>query len=289
MKRSRLHRSEQMWALGFILVPTIGFVVFTLISLSFSAYLSFTDFNPIRIDHNIIGWENYRRLFAEEYFRQAIFNTFFFLLAIPFGMFFGLMLAVFLHTGFRGNKLVRIIYYLPVVSSIVAVNIVWRYIFNGENGILNHILGLNIQWLGNGDWPIKFAVIIKSIWGSIGVIMILYLAGLQNVPLSLYEAADIDGANAIQKFRHVTLPMLSPVSFYVLVTSIIGTMQSFADSQILAAGNPAARTIVYYIWSRGIDQNRYGIATAASILLAILIMTMTVIQFKRSQKWVFER
>jgi multiple sugar transport system permease protein len=169
------------------------------------------------------------------------------------------------------------------------VNIVWRYIFNGENGILNHILGLNIQWLGNGDWPIKFAVIIKSIWGSIGVIMILYLAGLQNVPLSLYEAADIDGANAIQKFRHVTLPMLSPVSFYVLVTSIIGTMQSFADSQILAAGNPAARTIVYYIWSRGIDQNRYGIATAASILLAILIMTMTVIQFKRSQKWVFER
>ena len=128
----------------------------------------------------------------------------------------------------------------------------------------------------------------KSVWGSLGVVMILYLAGLQNIPRSLYESADIDGANAIQKFVHITVPLLSPVSFYVLITAMIGALQSFADAQILADGNPAARTIVYYIWSKGIDQNRYGVASAASILLGVLIMTITIIQFKRSKRWVFE-
>lgn len=286
--KSTLHKNETRWALAFVILPIIGFTIFTFVSLIISGYLSFTNFNPIRIDYRFIALENYTKLFKDKYFLQAIFNTLFMMLSVPFSMIFGLLLAVFLNKGFRGNKLVRILYYLPVVSSIVAINIVWRYIFNGENGILNHILGLNIQWLGNGKWPIKFAIIIKSIWGSIGVIMILYLAGLQNIPKSIYEAADIDGANAFQKFRIITVPMLSPVTFYVLITSIIGTLQSFADSQILAAGNPAARTIVYYIWSKGIDQNRYGMASAASILLGITIMTITVIQFKRSKKWVFE-
>lgn len=287
--KSKLLRNEQRWAVAFVALPIIGFLIFTLISVGFSGYLSLTNFNPIRVDHRFIGFDNYKKLLSDEYFLKAVFNTFFFMLSIPFSMILGLLLAVFINQGFKGNKLMRVIYYLPVVSSIVAVNIVWRYIFNGENGVLNHILGTSIQWLGNSDWPIRFAVIIKSVWGSIGIIMILYLAGLQNIPKSLYESAEIDGANKFQKFRVITVPLLSPVTFYVMITAIIGTLQSFVDSQILAAGNPAARTIVYYIWSNGIDQNRYGVATAASVLLATTIMVITIIQFKQSERWVFEQ
>lgn len=287
--KSSLHRKETRWAIIFILLPIIGFIVFTLLSLIFSGFFSLTNYNPIRVDWEFRGFENYIKLFQDSYFLEAIFNTFFFMLSIPFSMIFGLLLAVFINQGFKGNKTFRVMYYLPAVSSAVAINIVWRYIFNGESGILNYVLGLTIQWLGNGDWPIKFAVIIKSIWSSVGVTMILYLAGLQNVPKSLYEAADIDGANAFQKFRMITVPMLSPVTFYVMITSVIATLQSFVDSQIFAEGNPAARTVVYYIWSKGIDQNKYGVASAASILLAVTIMILTVIQFRRSRKWVFEQ
>ncbi|MBI9009521.1 MAG: sugar ABC transporter permease [Tenericutes bacterium] len=287
--KSKLHKKETKWAVIFILMPLIGFLVFTLLSLIFSGYFSLTNYNPIRIDWKFIGLQNYIKLFKDQYFLQAIFNTFFFMLSIPFSMLFGLLLAVFINMGFKGNKTFRVMYYLPAVSSAVAINIVWRYIFNGESGILNYALGLSTQWLGNGDWPIKFAIIIKAIWSSVGMTMILYLAGLQNVPKSLYEAADIDGASSNQKFRMITVPILSPVTFYVLITSMIGTLQSFVDSQIFAEGNPAARTIVYYIWSKGIDQNRYGIASAASIILAVSIMILTIIQFRRSRKWVFEQ
>lgn len=287
--KSKLYKKETMWAIIFILMPLIGFIVFTLISLIFSGFFSLTNYNPIRIDWRFIGIENYIKLFKDEYFLESIFNTFFFMLSIPFSILLGLLLAVFINTGFKGNKTFRVMFYLPAVSSAVAINIVWRYIFNGETGILNYVTGLDIQWLGNGDWPIRIAVIIKAIWGSIGVTSILYLAGLQNVPKSLYEAADIDGANAYQKFRNITIPMLSPVTFYVVITSVIGTLQSFVDSQIFAEGNPAARTVVYYIWSKGIDQNRYGVASAASIILAVTIMVLTIIQFKRSRKWVFEQ
>ncbi len=288
MMKSQLHRKESIFAILFILIPVIGFFIFTFASLLFSGYFSLTNFNPIRIDYRFIGFENYLTLFNDKYFLEAVFNTFFMMLSIPISMFLGLLLAVYLRRSFKANKLIRVLYYLPVVSSVVAVNVVWRYILNGENGVLNHLLGINVQWLGNGVWPIKFAIIMKSVWGSLGVVMILYLAGLQNIPRSLYESADIDGANAIQKFVHITVPLLSPVSFYVLITAMIGALQSFADAQILADGNPAARTIVYYIWSKGIDQNRYGVASAASILLGVLIMTITIIQFKRSKRWVFE-
>ncbi len=270
-------------------MPLIGFTVFTLISLIFSGYFSLTNYNPIRIDWDFIGIENYIKLFQDKYFLESIFNTFFFMLSIPFSMILGLLLAVFINTGFKGNKTFRVLYYLPAVSSAVAINIVWRYIFNGDSGILNHIFGLSVQWLGTGDWPIRFAVIIKAVWSSIGITFILYFAGLQNIPKSLYEAAEIDGANAFQKFRHVTVPMLSPVTFYVVITSMIATLQSFVDSQIFADGNPAARTVVYFIWSKGIDSNKYGTASAASIILAVFIMTLTIIQFKRSRKWVFEQ
>lgn len=286
--KSNLHKEEKFWAIIFVIMPIIGFVVFTLCALVFSGYFSLTNFNPIRGRYKFIGFENYIDLLKDKYFLKAIWNTLFLMLGIPIGMILGLLLAVFLNTKVFGNKTFRLIYYLPMVSSIVAINIIWRYIFNGENGILNYLLNTNIQWLGTNELNIKIAIIIKGIWASIGGTMILYLAGLQNIPKDLYEASDIDGANSWHKFRIITVPLLSPVTFYILVTSIIGALQSFADSQIFAKGNPGARTIVYYIWDKGIDQYRYGIASSASIILAVGIMIVTVIQFKNSKRWVFE-
>ncbi|TVP96859.1 MAG: sugar ABC transporter permease [Acholeplasmatales bacterium] len=282
---STLYRLEKRWSLVFIALPVIGFFTFTISAMVFSFWFSLTDFNPVRMETRYVGLENFRRLFADALFRQAVFNTFFLLISVPIGMFFGLLLSVYLQQKGAKNYALRLLYYLPAVSSVVAINIIFRYLFNGEFGLLNHLLNIDVQWLGTGRWPIKFAIIIRNVWAAMGVAMVLYLAGLNNIPASYYEAADIDGASIFQKFFMITVPLVRPISFFLIVTGIIAGMQNFADAQLLANGNPQGITVVYYIWVRGIDANRYGVASAASILLGAIIMLMTYVQFRRSS-WV---
>ena len=210
-------------------------------------------------------------------------------------MMMGLITAGLLKLGeVKGAKIFQILYYVPTVSSAVALNIVWRYIFNDEFGIINTVLGLDIHWLGGGTGNGKYlrsAIIIKNSINGIGSAMIMYLAGMLNVPKDYYEAADIDGASKFRQFFSITLPLITPMTFYLLITGLIGGLQSYADSQVFAAGNANAQTIVHFIWSRGIGgsaKNGYGLAASASILLATAIMIITVIQFKFSDKWVYE-
>ena len=283
-KKKNKTKKETLAGLLFILVPLIGFLIFTAISMGFSVYYSFTDYNPIREETKWVWLENYIDLLTDKKFWEACFNTVVFLVTIPIGMFIGLLLATYLKKLAHGSKFLRLVYYLPAVSSAVAINIIWRYIFQMDYGIINNILGTNIPWLGTSSkWLIKIAIIIKNIWSSIGGTMLLYLAGLNAISDSYYEAAEIDGASPLKHFFTITIPLVNPTSFYLIITGIIGGLQSYADAQVFAQGLEGARTIVYYIWQYGIDKSKYGLASAASTLLGIVIMFITFIQFKKTK------
>ena len=291
-RMSKVAKKEARVAFAFILLPIIGFCVFTIGAMIFSFKQSFENYNLFTGESDPVGWKNYSDLFTNVLystsFKNSIKNTVVLLLSIPLSIVLGLLAAVFVKSGkVKGGKLFQVLYYLPVVSSAVAMNIVWRYIFNNEFGIINLLLGEKIPWLSD-DILIKVAIIAKNSLNGIGTAMILYLAAMLNIPKDYYEAAEIDGASKVRQFFQITLPLITPITFYQLITGLIGGFQSYADSQVFGAGVQGAQTIVYFIWQRGINQSRYGLASAASILLAITIMIITVVQFKLSNKWVYE-
>ncbi|HIZ00619.1 MAG TPA: sugar ABC transporter permease [Firmicutes bacterium] len=291
-KVSVQERKEHLIAFLFILPPIVGFLIFTALSVVFTFIYSFQNYNSLSGISENVGFANYIDLFTHvtraPLFGKAIVNTLVLLLSVPFSMILGLILAGLLRLGeIKGSKFFQVLYYVPAVSSAVALNIVWNYIFR-SNGVFNTLLGLDVIWL-DGDVTIKVAIIFKNSLNSMGGAMILYLAGMLNVPRDLYEASSLDGAGKVRQFFSITLPLISPVTFYLLITGVIGGLQSYADAQVFAAGNTGATTIVYFIWQQGIQgNNNQGLASAASVLLAVLIMIVTLIQFKFSNKWVYE-
>ena len=291
-RMSKVAKKEARVAFAFILLPIIGFCVFTIGAMIFSFKYSFENYNIFTGESSFVGWKNYSDLFTNVLFsasfKNSIKNTVVLLLSIPLSIVLGLLSAVFVKSGkVKGGKFFQVLYYIPVVSSAVAMNIVWRYIFNNEFGIINLLLGEKIPWLSD-DALIKVAIIAKNSLNGIGTAMILYLAAMLNIPKDYYEAAEIDGASKVHQFFKITLPLITPITFYQLITGLIGGFQSYADSQVFGAGVQGAQTIVYFIWQRGINQSRYGLASAASILLAMTIMIITMVQFKLSNKWVYE-
>ena len=291
-KVSVQERKEHLIAFLFILPPIVGFLIFTALSVVFTFVYSFQDYNSLSGISENVGFANYIDLFTHvtraPLFGKAIVNTIVLLLSVPFSMILGLILAGLLRLGeIKGSKFFQVLYYVPAVLSAVALNIVWNYIFR-SNGVFNTLLGLDVIWL-DGDVTIKVAIIFKNSLNAMGGAMILYLAGMLNVPRDLYEASSLDGAGKVRQFFSITLPLISPVTFYLLITGVIGGLQSYADAQVFAAGNTGATTIVYFIWQQGIQgNNNQGLASAASVLLAVLIMIVTLIQFKFSNKWVYE-
>lgn len=274
---------EHFFAYLFIAIPVIGFLMFTAYALGYSLFMSLTNFNAIKGTYKFVGFQNYIDIFKEENFRTAALNTILMLASIPVGVFIGLILAVYLKRLAKGRTLLTILFYLPAVTSSIAIMIVFKELFkNGESGLINSLFGTKLNWISNDPWLIKIAIIIKNIWAGIGGTMILYLAGLNNIPDSYYEVARVQGASRWQQFIDITLPMSNSTSFYLIVTGVISGLQNYADSQVMGAGLPGARTIVYYIWNYGINQSRYGWASAASILLAIIILGITILLFSKS-------
>mgnify|MGYP005761450847 CR=1 FL=1 len=299
-KRSVLERRENRIAFLFILVPLIGFLLFTFASICFSVFIAFTDYNVLRQEFSWVWFDNFVTLFSAQslYSRQfanAILNTVISMLSLPVGLLLGLLCAVLCASEYniRTSKFYRTLLYLPAVSSLVAVNIIWRYLFHNDQqfeanrGLINTMLGANINWLSE-EWPIRFAIIIKNVWSGMGGMMILYYAGMMNISHDYFEAAELDGANEWHKFKSITLPMLSPVTFYIIITGVINGLQSYTDSATFANGSVYAQTVVYFIWDRGINSLNYGLASAASVFLSVVIMIITVVQFRVSNKWVFE-
>ena len=274
---------ESLYGYLFVLIPVLGFLLFTAWGLGYSIFMSFTDYNVIKGTFKFVGFENYIEIFREEGFLNAVSNTVLMLLSIPIGVFIGLILAVYLKRLAHGRTLLTILYYLPAVTSTIAILIVFKEIFrSGESGLINGLFGMKLNWISNDPWLIKIAIIVKNIWAGIGGTMILYLAGLNNIPESYYEVARTSGASKWQQFIDITMPMTNNTSFYLIVTGIIGGLQSYADSAVMGSGYAGARTIVYYIWRNGINQSRYGLASAASVMLLIVILIITIILFSKS-------
>lgn len=298
INKSTLKRREHWTAMAFISFKYVGFILFVLLPVIVSILYSFCNYNAAietepffsRMGALWSGFDTYKQLFTTYgvHFKRAILNNVIFLISVPFGILLGLIIAGILSRPFiKGSNVFRLLIYMPVVASAVAMNIIWRYIFDNEYGIVNSLLGTHLMWLTDGNL-LRTAIIIKTVWGSIGKTMMLLLAAMLAIDSSYYEAATVDGAGELTKFIKITIPLITPTVFYLLTTGVIGNLQMYTDSLIFARGNHQARTVVYFIWEYGIRNSLYGIAGAASTLLTLAILILTVIQFKISDSWVYE-
>jgi len=294
IKLNGYRKKELAWLYLFVAPPVLGFLIFGLTPMLFSIFISFQKWDMISTP-SWVGFENYIELFKDEKVFKSLFNTVYLMIGIPIGMALSLLLAILMNRSIKGISFLRTMYYLPVISPIIAVSLLWQWILNQDYGLLNHVLwnwfGIKgPNWLGDAAW-VKPSLILIGLWGGLGGNMVLYLAGLQSVSSTYYEAAEIDGANGWQKFMRITLPLLSPIHFFVLVVGIIGAFQSFSQIYVLAVdGGPeySGATIVYYIFQHAFKYFNMGFASAAAWLLGILIFIVTLIQFKFADRWVYQ-
>jgi len=291
--KSKLYSKEKKYAYLFILAPILQFFIFAMIPLLYSFYAAFTDWDGL-YQMNFIGLDNFRELLNDEYFHKALYNTIFLMIGIPIGIFLSLLLAIGLNRGFRGTNVLRVIYYIPVISSIAAIAVLWQWAYNGDYGLVNQLLGYigidGPNWLANTS-TVKPALIIMTVWKGLGFTMLLYLAAIQSVSKSYYEAAKLDGANALQSFWHITLPMVRPVTFFIIVTSIIGGAQIFVEINVMTpTGGPeySSATVVFYIWQKAFGHFQLGYASAMAVVLGLFTFIITLIQFKINDRRSYE-
>lgn len=287
---------EARWAFLFIAPLMLGTLIFSIWPIIQSVYISFTKWDGFT-EATFAGLDNYIRMFQEHQMLSEFLNTCYFAVGtIPITLIFSLITACLLNSRIKGMSLYRTIYFLPNVTMIVAVAVVWRWIMNSKYGLLtdfNNAVGIPaIQWLGNPKM-IMPAVILVSIWCSIGYNAILLLAGLQGIPAYIYEASDIDGANAFVRFFKITLPMVSPTIFFVLIMLIINAFKAF-DLIFMFAGATSpqgpildsVRTMVYGIYEKGFTFYDMGYASTEAVVLFIIILIITAIQLKCQERWV---
>jgi ABC-type sugar transport systems, permease components len=278
----------------FILPNLLGFVVFVLFSVIFSLVISFTKwdislgFGGIKFN----GIKNYIDLFSDKWFMDALKNNLFFILFIPLQTFLALVLAVLVNAEVFFKKTLRTIIFLPYITNVVVISLLWGMLLTPNGGVINgllHSLGIANppKWLGSSLW-VKPSIVMMETWNGIGYNMILYLAGLQSISKVLYEVATIDGAGKIRQFFHITIPMISPTTFFLMITQIMGTFQMWSIIQILTKGGPGdASTVVgYLIYQNAFNYGKMGYASAMSWLLFIIIFIVTLIQWKYQDKWV---
>lgn len=281
---SKLYKKEHQVAFLFVLLPVLGFLIFSLTPLLFSVYASFTDWNGLG-QMNFIGLGNFKKMFSDDYFYKTLYNTIYLMLGIPIGLMLSFALASALSRKIKGTTIFRTIYYIPVISSLAAISILWQWAYNGDFGLVNQVLAVfgidGPNWLQNAA-TVKPAIIIMTIWKGLGYSMLLYLAAIQSVPKDYYEAAELDGASAFQKFRNITWPMVKPVTFFLVVTNIIGGSQIFTEINIMTPnGGPgySSATIVWYIWQKAFKNWQMGYASSMAIVLGLLVFVVTAFQF----------
>ena len=291
--KSDYYARERRAGYLFVLAPVLQFFLFALGPLLFSLYAGFTDWTSIGTP-TFIGFGNFKEMASDTNFWKALYNTGFMMIGIPIGLIIALALALAMNRKVFGAKTFRVIYYIPVISSIAAVSILWRWVYNGDYGLLNQILSVfgvkGPNWLSN-EATVKPAIMAMTIWKGLGMSMLLYLAGIQSIPKDYNEAAQIDGANAFQIFKSITIPMLKPVTFYMIITGIIGGSQMFIEPSIMVDNggvNYSAATIVYYLWDKAFKNYQVGYACAVGWVLAIFIFAITFIQFKYTSGELFD-
>jgi multiple sugar transport system permease protein len=283
---------QNLIAYTFILPNLLGFAIFTLIPMIFSLVLAFMNWDGA----NPISWaelDNFKELFKDETFRISFFNTFSYVIGtVPLTMVASLGLALLLNQPLRGRNFFRATFFFPYVASLVAVAVVWNMIFSPAAGPVNQFLiSLGVQepprWTASVDWAMP-TVIMASIWKGMGYYMVIYLAALQGIPAHLYEAASIDGANAWQKFIYITLPMLTPATFFVSIMLTIASFKVFDLILVMTEGGPgrATNVLVIAIYNTAFREFRFGYSSAMAMVLFVIVLIITIIQFRTEKRWV---
>ncbi|MFC1432551.1 carbohydrate ABC transporter permease [Streptacidiphilus sp. N1-3] len=289
---------EALWGYAFIAPLGLGLAVFYLWPVLQTAYFSFTAWGAFG-GHSWSGLDNYRQLLHDHEFGQALVNTLAYtalgLVSIPLAIVFAALLD---RPGLRGTGAYRTLFFLPVVTMPVAVAMVWRWLYNGDYGLVNYLLSLvglkGPHWVSDPRVAL-FALVVVGVWSSIGYNLVIFLAGMQGIPKEYYEAAEIDGAGPVRQFFSVTLPLLSPTAFFVSVISVIGSLQLFDLVYVMAGSGAAARsnpafprleTVVQLFYDRAFVTNDRGYAAAIVMVLLLIIVLLTAVQFRLQKRWV---
>ena len=272
------------WAIVFLAPSIVGMAVFTVYPLIASFYISFTDWT-LMSSMKWIGFDNYIRAFTDPTALTVFGNTVVFTLGtVPILLVLPLFLALALNRNLKGTRFFRAAYFLPTISSMVAMALVWQWMLNKDFGILNYLLGFlgipPINWLTSKTWSMV-GIIIVSVWKGTGYNMMLFLAGLQAIPSVYYEAADLDGCSALRRLWKITVPLLKPTTLFVGVMSIINSFQAFDQVMVITGGGPARSTsvLVHYLYQNAFDYYDMGYACALGWLLTILVFALTRLQF----------
>jgi multiple sugar transport system permease protein len=286
-RQSRMKLRE--WREGWLFASPfiIGFIVLWLGPMLYSMFIVTQDWNLLRAPR-FVGFDNILHMLKDPLLVKSLKATAIYtFLSVPLQIIFALVLALALNNQIKGKVAYRTVFFLPTVVPTVAVALGWLTIFYPSGGLLNYYLHLNIRWLLNPNYAI-YALIIMSLW-TIGTQMIICLAGLQNIPKELEDAAQVDGTNNWQKFFYITIPLISPILLYLLIIGFINSFQVFAIALIMTNGGPQNSTLfmVLYIYTLGFKRFNMGYAATLAWLLFILIMAFTVVQFKLANKWVY--
>ncbi|GAA5049803.1 multiple sugar transport system permease protein [Thermocatellispora tengchongensis] len=290
--------AEALWGFAFIAPTGLGLAVFYLWPVLQTAYFSMTEWGVFG-GHTWTGAENYARLLADPEVGRALVNTLTYtalgLAGIPLAIVFAALLN---RKGLRGVGVYRTLFFLPVVTMPVAVAMVWRWLYNGDYGLINHLLSLvgidGPNWIADPATAL-YALVVVGVWSSLGYNMIIFLAGMQAIPAEYYEAAAIDGAGPVRQFFRITVPLLSPTAFFVSVVSVIGSLQLFDLVYVMAGAGGAARanpayprmqTVVQLFYDRAFVTNDRGYAAAIAMMLLVLIVALTAAQFRLQRRWV---
>lgn len=291
---SKQTRNEWYWA-WFLIAPTIiGLIVLNIIPIFQTVYMSFFKSGDFGKGNIFVGLDNYVKMFGDVQVWHAVANTLLYtLLVVPVSIAIAMVIAVLLNGKVAGKSVYRTIYFIPMVAAPAAVTMVWRWLYNTQFGLINYVLNKigipSVDWINNPNIAL-ISIAIIGIWSVIGYNMVLLLAGLQEIPKDYYEASDIDGASKFKQFFIITLPLISPTLFFVLVTSIIQAMQVFdVIYMMIDVTNPAydnTVSLVYLFYNNSFKYSNKGYGSAIVMLLLTIIMIITVFQMKAQKKWV---
>jgi len=280
-------------ALLFLSPTLIIFSAFILFPVIFSFYLSFQKWNMFSGQTTFVGLDNYIRMFQSAEFWSVLKNTAYYTFGtIPLNMGFSLLVAYILHKKIFGKKLLRTLFFAPVIISPVAAAVIWRWLYDPNFGLVNYFIGLfgfdPVNWL-NDPTAAMFALIVMGVWKTFGINMVLFAAGLQAIPENYYEAAEIDGAGQWAKFKNITIPLLAPTTFFIMVMSMISSFQVFDIVYVLTSGGPlgATKVMVFYVYEHAFKYFEMGYASAAAYVLFAILFALTLLQVKYMKNKVY--
>lgn len=284
-------RNEFIWGWMFILPTMIGLIVLNIIPIIQTIYQSFFKTGDFGKGNTFVGLDNYTKLFGDSQVWQALINTLkYAVVEVPFSIAIALILAVLLNRKMRGRSLYRTIFFLPMVAAPAAVAMVWRWLYNSDFGLINNVFHIDVNWVSNPKLAV-YSIAIIGIWSVIGYNMVLFLSGLQEVPHDYYEAAEIDGAGPVKQFFSITMPLISPTIFFVMVTRIIAAFQVFdLIFMVIDKSNPAlekTQSLVYLFYRYSFTEKNLGYGSTIVVLLLAVIMVITVFQMIAQKKWVY--